>query len=802
MRKTAKPKTNFQSADHAESSDVFQKIKETLHYVHNHSSKATWELLLRPNWTFNFRKRNTEDVTLRLLIQLYNMLKHEGAADEDSELTVVKNALAACNDETEFLGTCYAVFEELAAAPATGEPEKSKSQINALKTFKKNIHELARAIGNNPKDESSTRIVNLQKLKNRYKENYAAFLKIRHLFITNELYTEIEAQDGTAGANQFDQAPNPLSETTRENIIKKMKEKFASPNTKKIDEYIALQKQLEEDYAVLKDYLVKDENEKDFRLKQQYVVVTTPIKPISTDPQRNTRKTEKRTLNWISFFSSLFVGIGEGLVAAALSGLAILSLFLIGIPAALCNYFLFRNDSFHILKDIFYGTVWKDSENKPISATKKSLVALTLLFSTGAGMAYGFLSMSSLLLVGVKLGIATSVAFAATPPGWLVFALIIVAGTTIGITTAFAYGATQLIKTVDFSQTYEHVKKFLKESSKTKIIVTGLVHLIFYAVTLALSAIVIPMAVIFFRENAIHALHKCFGVAVAAATTTASVIIGLGSIMTSVFSVQGIAKAATVVKQVVLHPKDTVDAFIAGWKSVHRHPYRKIAGIWSAFKTGVLFACSGINAHGQGTGPSTDKETVQFVGQHVLPTHRNHPVTEAMIFTASADASFAPNALAAASACETTPIVSTSHSLLDRLKSKLSNLLHANSAEKPTKSEDANSSASATIPETNSPRAENENGVATTPSSTPTVTSEEISSKAENDSVNSGITVVTLEKNSPRTENGNDAVTTSGQSIPATPLSSNSSAFFHAASKDATNKEHDAAHDSPRPEQH
>ena len=106
---------------------------------------------------------------------------------------------------------------------------------------------------------------------------------------------------------------------------------------------------------------------------------------------------------------TLVVALGEAVVAAVLGsavattvGAPLLASFLmIGIPAFLINFVLFRGHSYWSLKEIFVDgfltRLFRDENNEPIKGFSLSMMLVCALVMLAAGLGFGLLSFHTAL---------------------------------------------------------------------------------------------------------------------------------------------------------------------------------------------------------------------------------------------------------------------------------------------------------------------------------------------------------------------------------------------------------------------
>lgn len=387
---------------------------------------------------------------------------------------------------------------------------------------------------------------------------------------------------------------------------------------------------------------------------------------------RIARKKIKSKLNIVSFSVSLIVGLGEGLVAAVFATVMwpfALALLLVGVGGFACNYYLFRGDSFAILKDIYFGTVWKDEKGNPVSGKKKAFVYSTLIFSLSGGLCFGFLSFSSALIAFGKLffGLTAVAAIAAPPVGLAILAGFIGIVTAVALFTVFAYITANFARKDGFRKLVQKAKHIYEDFGKdwqeqktkkaqvkfiAKTILSAFIHVVFFALAAAMSVVVILASNALFQHKTLTMLHSTFHMAAQLASKTADVMVfGLGAISNAVFNVRGIFAVANTVKQAVFalaHPVETVKKIQDFYHSVKNNNYRKIELMVTFAKRLSLFDGIGFNGWGQSCGFATNPYSQQAVNT-AIPTD-----TQGIIQFSTFFGSAAPNLRATVAATRTT----------------------------------------------------------------------------------------------------------------------------------------------------
>lgn len=645
---------------------IKEALKKQINFIVTKPILATLFLKLRPAWSF--KENNANDIAFQLGIQLVLM------GIDLVDLTVLSNSddpLSNLFNTFNFIATS---ITEVHFSNELTEEEKEQliatktAQEKELKKLKKLIHAFARLLEYDLEEEENFKIINLEKVLARYRKNLI----------------------------EMDELNKPDYEKSLPEIQNQTAIKF----------------QLSQDLCILQKfhYINKNDtsliNEADKInpsapfIRQKYAVTTLPIDPISDDNQRAQRKKVKSRLNKFSFAVSLIVGLGEGLIGTVfmLGSFSFLpALLLVGIPAALCNYFLFRNDSFSVMKEICFG---KSNDSKRI----KNMKNISTIFSAGAGIAYGFLSFSSATVgFGHLIFGLTATAAIATPP----FALIIIASviaivTAIAITTLYDYMIRKWINDdmgEKIKQTKENVINFFKKpcseydhwselklSKKCQCIAKKTVKLLFLTVMLAGCITISVVTLGLFSHKAFIIFHKSFDLASSISNKLSLALIAVAAATNSLFYSRGVVRALNLVKKVVTSPAKIIHSTVNLVKNFYKqNMHQRVATVFSAVKRGILLACVFSNSClGQGCGMGKSKTAQDIVKNDLLQGEFSTSAIRVVISTVGTMGSGIPNAIAIKNVTETvtsvkhsTPEIATVKSCLSESESETNSALRS-----------------------------------------------------------------------------------------------------------------------------
>lgn len=532
--------------------EVYNTVNDVLNYILKKPIRASLEVKLRPEFTF---QNNIRDITLQILMQFCLI----GKADA---IDTIREAVNTNDAPENLLVTLFCLFDEVAQG-VTDSPENAE-KITALKKLKKLIHAYAELIDADFRLHNHRRIVNAKKAS--------------------------------------------LEDT---------------------DAYV-----VQENYA-----------------------------PIITEENRQKRKTAKARINRASAAVSVIVAIGEGMIAAvfAVAAMPFLpALLAVGIPALLCNYFLFRGDSFSVMKQIYFG---KSSDDKKT----KTLKGASTFFSAMAGLTYGFLSYGSASIAFGHLlfGLTAAAALAAPPVGLIVIALIISVATAIAVTTLYDSTIRRMIdngikKSLlklkdDFINFFspENGKTFRELSLQEKLkhiakkTAQGLLHVVFYAIAIAISVVVVLAIMPIMRHKATEIFHGTFRIASQLAKKISHAItIGMGSLVTGFFYSNKVFGAMNVVKKIaraIWYPRDATREIKNAFHAATANVYTKVQSVVTGFKRLFLFGTVVMNSVvGQGIGASKSHAAQQAVSE-IIPGN-SESVSSAAIAVGISAASGTANA--------------------------------------------------------------------------------------------------------------------------------------------------------------
>lgn len=344
-------------------------------------------------------------------------------------------------------------------------------------------------------------------------------------------------------------------------------------------------------------------------------------KKTTTPEIRTKRKLHKSRINKFSLVISLIVGLGEGLMAAVFASTLlvawpfVLVLLAVGIPAALCNYFLFRGASFSVLKEIRF----KKLSDSPLTRRLKNF---STLFSSAAGLSYGFISFSTALMAfGHLLFGLTMIAALATPPvALIILAAVVAVVTTIAIATLYDHSIRGLISKFNLEKLKEDFFGFIKLkefkalttlSEKcghvAMVVARIMLRVLFNIPALVLCALVVVPVTLLARNHMAAIFQTTFRVSNALSNTLATVItVAMGAVVNGYFYASSVLLTANLLKKAVaavLHPIDTFfqikESCAAFFKQNNQ---QKTANVFNGAKRAAFFGCVTINGSAQGMG--------------------------------------------------------------------------------------------------------------------------------------------------------------------------------------------------------
>jgi len=545
--------------------DNLSTFKKVLTDIKNNPISMTLKAQLRPAFTFN--ENNIKDVTLQLAMQfclMENAWAVQALLDSEDPVKDLFNFFKHIADEPVENPETQKTRREKAAAK-----EKKAAKEAELKKLKKHIHAFARLMNHDPKLEGARQIVNLKKL----------FIRL---------------QNNKAKANK-DNA-----------------------------ELTAL---IAADEAALKPFM------EDEKPKQKYAVLSgiTPVTDENTDTKstisRKTRKKHKWRIDKFSLVISVIVGVGEGLIAATFIAATwpfLIALLAVGLPAAVCNYILLRNDSYSVMNEI-----WKQiTGNSTDSPRKKTMKIFSSIFSGAAGLSYGFLSFGSALVTLGHLFFGLSVAAAlATPPiGLIVLAAVVAAATAIALATLYDHmirrwiddGLTDKLKNLrdDFIDFFKPENgKWSELTFKPKCAhvarktLDAVIHTVFFAAALGVAILVTIATTVLFKHKATDIFYHTFRLAhTAAEKVSMGITVGLGALVNTLFYIRSatymVVSVAKSVASAIIHPVETAGKIKKAYDEFDKQNiYKKVERVVSAFKRLFLFATVVDNSFiGQGRG--------------------------------------------------------------------------------------------------------------------------------------------------------------------------------------------------------
>lgn len=383
---------------------------------------------------------------------------------------------------------------------------------------------------------------------------------------------------------------------------------------------------------------------------QQYVYIPDYTESIISTKEKLKRRKLKKIFYWISFFVSIIVGFGEALVAAffaASSWPLLIALLVVGIPAFLVNYFLFRQDSYTVLKEIFISGIYKDKDGNEISSTKKQLIRFTLFSCVSAAVALGFLSYGA--------AYAAIGALIACPPVAIAFAAIIAIVTAIALATIFYSSMAGFIKNNGHSKIKEYFKKTYykpwrhndwsnltkgkKLAHVARETLRTLFNLAFLALALAPAIIVIIASMGLLHAQAIKVMTFTMHISAHTSSILAYVFVdGLATLANGFFYakgiielVEGIKKYTCLFASAIANPSTTYHNIESYFSSLRKNPTRLIDTIVNFFATVFLSASVVMNSEGQAMGARNSHTVTHYIRSVFPGTSENVAKTAAAI---------------------------------------------------------------------------------------------------------------------------------------------------------------------------
>src|SRR3990167_3387577 len=401
--------------------------------------------------------------------------------------------------------------------------------------------------------------------------------------------------------------------------------------TKRIVNLKKLERSNQKDKALNDVKPVTPIDEKATVSNQKYTVLadTKLVTPIN---ERTKRKIIKSRINRFSFGISIIVGLGEGLIAAVFAASAwpfLLGIVAVGIPAAICNYFLFRGASYSVIKDIVLG-------QKSDDAKTRKFKNISTFFSSMAGLSYGFLSFGSALVAFGHLLFGLSlIAAMLTPPGALIaIAAIVAVVTAIAISTLYDYMIRNWIdKRVDKKilgklknlkkdfinfckpengKTFQQLSKTEKAKHIAKKTLQGLLHITFFVIAIAVSVVVAIVATTVFRAHAVNIFKGVFSMSISLSNRLATAItVGMGAIVNGIFYVKSAIFSVDALKKMassIVHPVKTYNKAKQSCNDFsEKNTHQKTEVVFNAVKRSVLLGTVVMNSiPGQAIGMGRD----------------------------------------------------------------------------------------------------------------------------------------------------------------------------------------------------
>lgn len=387
-----------------------------------------------------------------------------------------------------------------------------------------------------------------------------------------------------------------------------------------------------------------------------------------TQQKINERK-RKKGLSYLSTGASLAVGIGEGVIAAVFFGAFPLGL-LIGLAGFAVNYFLFRSDSNHTLKEFFargiFKDIFKDEKGNEISLIKKIATSLALISVIGASIAFAIFTFSSVLAL-----VSLAVAF---PPLAFVLAVGFAVAMFISNTGVFYRITSEFIKNDRIVSVGRYLKKNFYDVFKPEMPWADLTKgqkvlhcfkvagkLVFNTAFLALSvgicatitALTLGLGYKYAYNILAGFVHLQAKISHFAAAIT---IYGIASPANSFFYWKGNISVVNAVKSALEWVGSKFgrlgETISKAYREFNANKIRRVNVIFAMAQTALFIGFAVLNGIGQGGGAYHTAKSVNFVQkvwQGVLGIRISQAAAKLITYFTSAQSSFAVNTMAVSS---------------------------------------------------------------------------------------------------------------------------------------------------------
>ena len=346
-----------------------------------------------------------------------------------------------------------------------------------------------------------------------------------------------------------------------------------------------------------------------------------------------TRK-RKRILTRVAKVIALFVGIGEGFVAAVLMGWPLaIAIPVIGLAGFSVNAYLMNDAARKTLFQLFVKQKCVDSQGnevesvglfidangKRVSKTKRAIIIGSFIFAIGTGFMYGCLSLVSTSTALTALGVAIGVAF---PPALILGLSILIASTTLlAITALFFNSIADFVKNDRMKQAWNYLRRTfhqpgfrLMSKAGIKHVVKSVFNAVFILGSAALAVVYLITSMGMFHDKAMKACTGFFKISDHASTILTYVFVdGLASMVSLIFNVTNIVRVCDAIKNAsyssakgmfnfLRHPKESVEACVSYCKNLSKNGMKFMYYMSLGFKKLFLYTAAVGNGVGQGEG--------------------------------------------------------------------------------------------------------------------------------------------------------------------------------------------------------
>jgi hypothetical protein len=403
--------------------------------------------------------------------------------------------------------------------------------------------------------------------------------------------------------------------------------------------------------------------EQKIHLKSRYSI--KKIEPEDMDLHEKIRIKKKKTLlRNIAIAVAVVVGIGEALVAATLIGLPLaVAIPVIGIPALIINFILFKKHFYDTIKQIALGRLYTDSSGNHMSRQKKIAVNITLISTIACGISFGILAFSSALSAFGPLifGLTTAASLACPPVALILLAGFIAIITAIALTTLFYSSITNFIKHNHHIKAWNYLRETFKQlldgdvSLAKRILVFSAKVLLALALA-ALTVLAITSGFGLFYAKSVEIFAKFGHMAAQTATIVGAIATAMATPVNMFFSALATQQAQRWINDMCVKLVQAVKSFFSS--SQHgTHSISRFASLYtnlSKIKLAFLSVCVIINGAGQAAGRA---DRVAVNATRLATGLPNTPATAGNIAAAFLNSS-GPNAAAAFDTESFTPMSS------------------------------------------------------------------------------------------------------------------------------------------------